>query len=132
MTSEQATLESKPASGGAEAHADAGEREIQEDVMNVPFVAWLGAVSTILIAVSVILLTGVFYLTKGNEEALRQSEADARKSDLQAQREVDAMVLDGYYKFPDKELENGDMERGGISIPIAEGMNQVIEASRDR
>lgn len=132
MTAEQATLESKPATGAAAAHEDVDEREIQEDVMNVPFVAWLGAVATILIAVSVILLTGVYYLTKGNEEALRQSEADGRKSDLQAQREVDEMLLDGYYKLPDKELENGDVERGGISIPIGEGMEQVIESSRDR
>ena len=62
----------------ADEHAQTSEREIEEDVVNVGFIAWLGGVATILIAVSVILLTGVYYLTLEQREARLQEEADAR------------------------------------------------------
>ena len=30
------------------------DREIEDDVMNIPFIAWIGTISTIMIAVTVI------------------------------------------------------------------------------
>lgn len=102
------------------------EREIEEDVMNVPVIAWLGTVSTILIAVSVILLIGVFYLTQDRQQALRQRQADERITELEAHRQIDAMVVDGYYQQPDVE-ENGTVTRGKVSVPVEIGMRQIAD-----
>ena len=106
--------------------ADKKEREIEEDVMNVPVIAWLGTVSTILIIVSVILLIGVFYLTENKQLAERQSEADARITELEAHRKIDAMVVDGYYKDADTE-ENGTVTRGKLHVPVEIGMRQIAD-----
>lgn len=107
------------------------EREIEEDVMDVGFVAWLGAVSTILIAVTVIGLIGVFYLTQDMQIAERQAEADARITDTEAHRMIDDIVVDGAYQLPDEKDEAGEtMTRGGFSLPVERGMRQVVEANK--
>jgi hypothetical protein len=131
MSAEQATLEphTSPVTESAAQHPD---REIQEDVMNVPFVAWIGTVTTILITVSVIVLIGVYYLTKGQEMERRQAEADGRITDMEAQREIDALVVDGYYKFPDVDDGQGNVTRGTVSIPVSEGMRRVVEDARSK
>ncbi|MEM1452661.1 MAG: hypothetical protein AAGI22_26390 [Planctomycetota bacterium] len=103
------------------------DREIEEDVMNVPFIAWLGSISTVLIIVAVLLLTGVFYLTQRQQTAERQRDADARITELEAQRAIDAMVVDGYYKQPDGADEKGEPIPGTVSIPVTEGMRKVVE-----
>ena len=74
------------------------DREIEDDVMNIPFIAWIGTISTIMIAVTVIVLTGIYYLTQRQENALRWEQADARVSDLEAQRAIDKMVVNGVYE----------------------------------
>ena len=102
------------------------EREIEEDIMDVPVIAWLGTVATILIIVSVILLIGVFYLTENQQLAERQSEADARITDLEAHRIIDAMVVDGHFKDADVE-ENGTVTRGKVHIPVEIGMQQIAD-----
>ena len=111
-------------------HNEAGathEREIEEDVMNVPFIAWLGTVSTILITVSVLLLIGVYYLTQGQETARRFEEAEARITDIEAQRVIDARMVDeGYYVHPDADSGDGNVTRGTVSMPIEVGMEAVI------
>lgn len=111
----------------ADEHAQTSDREIEEDVVNVGFIAWLGGVATILIAVSVILLTGVYYLTLEQREARLQEEADARVTDLEAQQTIDDMVVDGFYRHPDVDDGQGNVTRGTVSIPVSEGMKRVIE-----
>lgn len=106
------------------------EREIEEDVMNVPLIAWLGTIATILITVSVLLLIGVYYLTQGQETARRHLEADARITDIEAQRAIDAELVEGYFKLPDEEDETGTVTRGTATMPIALGMQSVIEEAK--
>lgn len=103
------------------------EREIEEDVMNVPLIAWLGTIATILIIVSVLLLIGVYYLTKGQETARRHVEAEARITDIEAQRIIDAKVVEDYFLHPDKEDADGNMERGTATIPVEQGMIDVVK-----
>ena len=67
----------------ANEQAQTSEREIEEDVVNVGFIAWLGGVATILIAVSVILLTAVYYVTLDQREARLQEEADAQAAEAE-------------------------------------------------
>ena len=102
------------------------EREIEEDIMNVPVIAWLGTVATILIIVSVILLIGVFYLTESKQLAERQSEADARITELEAHRKIDEMIVDGYYKDADVEVD-GKVTPGKLHIPVEIGMRQIAD-----
>lgn len=110
------------------------EREIEEDVMNVPLIAWLGAVSTVIIAVSVLLLMGIYHLTHKRQVAERQAEADQRITDLEAQRAIDEMMVNGYYKEPDTVVvdENGveSPKRGLYMLPVERGMRQVIESAK--
>lgn len=103
------------------------DREIEEDVLDVPVIAWLGGISTVLIIVAVILLVGVYYLTQRQLDAERQAEADARITELEAQRAIDAMVVDGYYQHPDVDDGEGNTTPGTVSIPVTEGMKKVIE-----
>jgi len=103
------------------------EREIEEDVMNVPLIAWLGTVSTILIIVSVLLLIGVYYLTLSQETALRHKEAEARITDIEAQRAIDAMMVDDYYLNPESEDADGNVKRETATMPIALGMQEVVD-----
>lgn len=105
------------------AHPD---REIEEDVMNVPFIAWLGTVSTILIAVTVLLLMGVYYLTQRQETALRWEEAEARITDLEAQRAIDKMVVNGVYELP-AAGDDVSQDRPLVSVPVSVGMTKVVE-----
>lgn len=111
------------------AHVDPAhpDREIEEDVMNVGFVSWIGAVTTILIIASVFVLTGVYYLTKDLQMQERQAQADDRLGVLEAQRTVDGMVVDGVYKLPDVEDADGNVTRGGYSVPVTRGMQQVVQ-----
>lgn len=110
------------------AHPD---REIEEDVMNVGLVAWLGAITTIITAVTVIGLIGVYYLTQDMQIAERQAEADARTTDTEAHQIIDGMVVDGVYQLPDVKDEAGEvMTRGGYSVPVERGMRQVVEANK--
>ena len=102
------------------------EREIEEDIMNVPVIAWLGTVATILIIVSVILLIGVFYLTENQQLTERQAEADVRITDLEAHRKIDAMVVDGYFRDADVE-EDGTVTRGKLHVPVEIGMRQIAD-----
>lgn len=126
MSAEQATLEPH-ANHVSEAEPKKHEREIQEDVMDVPFVAWIGIITTIVVIISVILLTGIYYMTKSQEMATRQAEADSRITDMEAQRQIDAMVVEGFYRLPDEEDATGNLVRGGVSIPVAEGMRKIVE-----
>lgn len=106
-------------------HGEVHEREIEEDVMNVPFIAWLGAVATILIAVLVLLLMGVYYLTQRQETARRWEQAGARVTDLEAQLEVDRRVVDGYFRHPAADEVAGD--RPKVNVPVSIGMQKVVE-----
>jgi len=110
------------------AHPD---REIEEDVMNVGLVAWLGAITTIITAVTVIGLIGVYYLTQDMQMAERQAEADARITDTEAHQMIDQMAVDGMYRLPGETNEtDGSMTRGGFSLPVERGMRQVVEANK--
>lgn len=103
------------------------ESEIQEDIVSVPLIAWLGGVSTILVIITVIVLMGVFYMTTANLEVERQVDADARVTEIEAQRAIDAMIVDGYYEHPGLDDGQGNVTRGTVSIPVAVGMQKVIE-----
>ncbi|MEM6674459.1 MAG: hypothetical protein AAF726_16555 [Planctomycetota bacterium] len=103
------------------------EREIQEDVLNVPLIAWLGGITTILIIVGVILLIGVYYITQGQLDDKRQQAADARITDFEAMQLIDEMVVEGYYRHPDVDDGQGNVTRGTLSIPVEEGMKQVVQ-----
>ena len=87
------------------------EREIEEDVMNVPFIAWLGSISTVLIVVAVLLLTGVFYLTQRQQTAERQADADARITELEAQRAIDAISI-----FPESKARAAMAEAAQFAV----------------
>ena len=102
------------------------DREIEDDVMNIPFIAWIGTISTIMIAVTVIVLTGIYYLTQRQENALRWEQADARISDLEAQRAIDEMVVDGVYELPSTGSEVSQ-DRPKVSAPVSVGMTKVVE-----
>lgn len=117
---------SATADGLADQHHNHKEREIEEDVMNVPVIAWLGTVATLLIIVSVILLIGVYYLTKDTQEAAQQAQADARITELEAHRKIDAMVVDGYYREPDVDVD-GTVTRGKVNVPVELGMQQIAD-----
>ncbi len=107
-------------------HAAKSEREIEEDIMDVPVIAWLGTVSTILIIVAVILLTGLYHLTQRQQDATRQEEADTRITDLEAYRLIDATVVNGHFQQPDSE-ENGTVTRGKVNLPVEIGMSQIAD-----
>ena len=111
----------------ADENAQLHEREIEEDVVSVGLLAWLGGISTILIVVSVILLIGVYYLTLDQRMEALQKEADARITELEAQRAIDEMVVDGYFKHPVVDDGQGKVTQGTVSIPVTEGMRKVIE-----
>lgn len=102
------------------------DREIEDDVMNIPFIAWIGTISTIMIAVTVIVLTGIYYLTQRQENALRWEQADARVSDLEAQRAIDKMVVQGVYELPSTGSEISQ-DRPKVSAPVSAGMAKVVE-----
>ena len=110
------------------------EREIQEDVMNVPLIAWLGVVSAVITTVSVLLLMGVYHLTLKQQVAERQVEADQRITDLEAKRSIDEMVVNGFYRLPDVLLvdEKGGTSTtpGGFAVPVEPGMQQVIQNAK--
>lgn len=113
-------------SSASETHPD---REIQEDVMNVPFIAWLAAVSTILIAVSVLLLIGVYHLTKQREVAKRQAEATLRIDELEANRLVDREVITSGEVYV-SEIENmGTVDRK-YHLPVERGIQAVLEQNK--
>ena len=95
--------------------------------MNVPLIAWLGIVSSILIAVSVIVLTGVYYLTEQKQMEERHEQADARITDLEAHRAIDKMMVDGYYQQPDVDDGQGNVTRGTVSIPVEIGMKEIVD-----
>ena len=102
------------------------DREIEDDVMNIPFIAWIGTISTIMIAVTVIVLTGIYYLTQRQENALRWEQADARVSDLEAQRAIDKMVVQGVYELPSTGSDVSQ-DRPKVSAPVSAGMAKVVE-----
>ena len=102
------------------------DREIEDDVMNIPFIAWIGTISTIMIAVTVIVLTGIYYLTQRQENALRWEQADARVSDLEAQRAIDKMVVNGVYELPSTGSDFSQ-DRPKVSAPVSVGMTKVVE-----
>ena len=102
------------------------DREIEDDVMNIPFIAWIGPISTIMIAVTVIVLTGIYYLTQRQENALRWEQADARVSDLEAQRAIDKMVVQGVYELPSTGSDVSQ-DRPKVSAPVSVGMTKVVE-----
>lgn len=102
------------------------EREIEEDIMDVPVISWLGTVSTIIIIVSVIVLTGIFHLTERQQKEVRQAEADARITDLEAYRQIDNAIVDGHFKQPDVD-DNGTVTRGKVSLPVEIGMRQIAD-----
>lgn len=102
------------------------DREIEDDVMNIPFIAWIGTISTIMIAVTVIVLTGIYYLTQRQENALRWEQADARVSDLEAQRAIDKMVVQGVYELPSTGSDISQ-DRPKVSAPVSAGMAKVVE-----
>lgn len=102
------------------------DREIEDDVMNIPFIAWIGTISTIMIAVTVIVLTGIYYLTQRQENALRWEQADARVSDLEAQRAIDKMVVNGVYELPTSGSDFSQ-DRPKVSAPVSVGMTKVVE-----
>lgn len=114
------------ADGLADQHHSHPDREIQEDVVNVPLLGWLATVSSILIIVAVLLLTGVFYLTEGRQMELRQVQADSRITDIEAHRQIDEMVIDGYYREADVE-ESGTVTRGKVNVPVEIGMRQIAD-----
>jgi len=95
--------------------------------MDVPFVAWIGIITTIAIILAVIILTGIYYMTKSQEMAIRQVEADSRITDMEAQRQIDATVVNGFYRLPDKEDAEGNVIRGGVSVPVSDGMRKIVE-----
>ena len=116
-------MSSEGHSSGHSAHPD---REIEEDVMNVGFVSWLAAVATIIIIATVLVLTGIYYMTRDAQMAERQAEADARITDLEAHRKIDAMVIEGFYRTPDVQVGE-EVQRGLFSVPVERGMREVVE-----
>ena len=105
------------------------DRQIEEDVLAVPFITWLGIVGVILIVASVFALTGMYYQTQRSLDAQRYADAEAVVTPLEAKVAADDEVVDGYYRVPSP---NGTSEEGAdakkfVSIPVSEGKAKVIE-----
>lgn len=111
--------------------ADHPDREIQEDVLAVPLIAWLAGISTILIVVSIIALTGFHYQSYHALERERFAAAEALITPAEAKTAADAEVIRGYYKgvpSPEGLVEEGPDAKSFVSIPIEHGRRAVLEA----
>jgi hypothetical protein len=112
--------------------ADHPDREIEEDVLAVPFIAWLGIVGAILTVASVLALTGMYYQTLHGLERRLYAEAEASVTPAEAKVAADRLALLGYYRgvpSPDGVVESaaGADARQFVSIPVAEGKKKVLE-----
>lgn len=124
---------------GSASHAHPAEhshRQIEEDVLAVPFVAWLGIVGTILIVASVFGLTGLYYQTQHALNRERAADAESRVTPAEAKVKADKVALNGYYRIPDPNPPKLDADgkpiadpdaRTYVSIPVAEGKKKVLE-----
>lgn len=112
-------------SASSNAHpAEHPDREIEEDVLAVPFIAWLTAVGTILIVASVLALTGMYYQTQSRLDRERAEAAAALVTPAEAKVAADKTALNGYYRgVPDPNLKDGKY----VSIPVSEGRKKVLE-----
>lgn len=112
------------------AHPD---REIEEDVLAVPFIAWLGVTGVILIVASVLALTGMYYQTQNALTRARYAEAESRLTPAEAKVAADAVVVEGYYRgVPSPEgavaPEPGQEPKQYVSVPVHEyGKRKVLE-----
>lgn len=109
---------------------DHPDREIEEDVLAVPFIAWLGVVGSILIVVSVFALTGMYYQTLHGLERRLYAEADASVTPAEAKVAADKVALLGYYRgvpSPEGAVETGADAKQFVSIPVSEGKKKVLE-----
>lgn len=114
--------------------ADHPDREIEEDVLAVPLIAWLGIVGAILIVASVFALTGMYYQTLHGVERRLYAEAEASVTPAEAKVAADKVALRGYYRgVPSPEgvipTGAGATEPGAkefVSIPVAEGKKKVL------
>lgn len=110
--------------------ADHPDREIEEDVLAVPFIAWLGIVGTILIVASVFALTGMYYQTLHGLERKLYAEAEASVTPAEAKVAADRVALLGYYRgvpSPEGVVESGPDAKQFVSIPVAEGKKKVLQ-----
>ena len=108
---------------------DHPDRQIEEDVLAVPFIAWLGIVGVILIVASVFALTGMYYQTQHSLTAERYADAEAFVTPAEAKVAADHEVVDGYFRVPapDGSSDEGPDAKKFVSIPVAEGKAKVIE-----
>ncbi|MEZ6017945.1 MAG: hypothetical protein R3F49_22765 [Planctomycetota bacterium] len=109
------------------------DREIEEDVLAVPFIAWLGVTGAILIVASVLALTGMYYQTEHALERERYLAADAQITPSEARLTADHETINGYFKgipSPDGVVEEGPDAKKFVSIPVAEGRKKVLETYR--
>ncbi len=124
---------------GSQSHAhpaDHPDRQIEEDVLAVPIIAWLGVTGSILIIVSVFALTGLYYQTQHALDRERSADAEALVTPAEAKVKADRVAIDGYYKVPDPNPPKLDPDgkpivdpnpRTYVSIPVAEGKKKVLE-----
>lgn len=105
------------------------ERQIEEDVLAVPFIAWLGIVGVILIVASVFALTGMYYQTQHGLTEQRYTDAEALVTPAEAKVAADHQVVDGYFRVPspDGSSDEGPDAKTFVSIPVSEGKAKVIE-----
>jgi len=109
--------------------ADHPDREIEEDVLAVPLIAWLGVVGAILIVASVLGLTGMYYQTLHGLERRLYAEADASLTPAEAKVAADKVALLGFYRgvpSPEGVVETGPDAKQFVSIPVAEGKKKVL------
>ena len=115
--------------------AEHPNRQIEEDVLAVPMVAWLGVIGTILIVASVLALTGMYYQTQHALDRARNAEAEAHLTPAEAKVAADREVVGGYYRgipSPDGAPAEGADANRFVSIPVAEGKKKVLEQYSQR
>lgn len=114
--------------------ADHPDRQIEEDVLAVPMIAWLGIVGSILIVAAVLALTGMYYQTKHDLEAERHADAARIETPAEAKVKADKLALSGYYRgipSPEGTVEEGSESKQFVSIPVSEGKKKVLELYGD-
>lgn len=116
----------------AQSHAHPAEhpdRQIEEDVLAVPFIAWLGGTSTIIIVASVLALTGLYYQSQHALERQRAADGEALVTPAEAKVKADREALQGYYKgIPSPNpVGEGETAPAYVSVPVSVGKERVLQ-----
>lgn len=115
-----------------QSHAHPAEhpnRQIEEDVLAVPFIAWLGVTATIIIVASVLALTGLYHQSQRALERQRAADGEALVTPAEAKVAADRTAIDGYYKgIPSPNpVAEGEAAPAYVSMPVSKGKERVLE-----